>query len=856
MSEPKMKPTLKGSPGMIIDLAQDVKPNKKGVNSLLERFFSRHSFVPKPAESPSEITVINVKETESGPIPVTEVHSYTSSNTECVNSELNKPGAKLQWLKKELQLKMAQKRSEQWKQKEEKQKLNEEELDEDEDEDIIECNEKEQMLDDEESNSGESEPEENDIIIKERTRTKCLYADEEAEEDDEGNEDSEGEEIVGDEDNDDNENDNSNGSDGNIKTLKSLKRIVKAFDDDSNQSNNKETDIDVSNVNFPRTKTDVDMFETDNGNDAWTSDIDDDINIYQHNQLQSDVSQVCKTPLMKTNILSLVSPVTQLTALNSNLNSDKKSSCKKQNMFLIEDSVSLSVEDTPSEKLSYNKVEKRIGLQKKLFADTQDGIRDEDLAQLCSGKFVTQQENDSNLINLTSDSKMTESQLEGLCSGKFDSQIVDMKNLENSSLDVEKEQSQDFSLVLDNNSIPCKKDNVELSSTNNEYVTPSLRIVSSSEEDNVRKTSIVKKKKLTKRKVKQLELSDDEESEGDEEEELDDEDILEEEEDEKFIDYDSEENEVVVIPKHDVKRVAATFLDNEAELSESDWESADEDEKDLDKLEMEEGDKEDIDENKMKSELEKMHMMQLLDEDQREVRFLKELLFEDGDLHSDNSGRERKFKWRNIDKLGLTDDNQDANEEKDVWFDHPEDENELQWRKMRHEREKFLQEKQKDLLDEIGDDLGDSQIFQLGVKALKKIQVTIDKKVNTKDSEPKNPTRPGSITDLLGSTDGRKSHALYKHSLLAKGEKTLARIATIVKDTDKISITNKNARHFIFTHISPSVKEKKDLKDAESDSTEYLKSKFRKRTAPEGITPKSVKKQKVQESSSNRKKLF
>jgi hypothetical protein len=40
----------------------------------------------------------------------------------------------------------------------------------------------------------------------------------------------------------------------------------------------------------------------------------------------------------------------------------------------------------------------------------------------------------------------------------------------------------------------------------------------------------------------------------------------------------------------------------------------------------------------------------LLDEDRREVRLLQELLLEDGELHSEGSGRERKFRWRNISK--------------------------------------------------------------------------------------------------------------------------------------------------------------------------------------------------------------
>lgn len=177
-----------------------------------------------------------------------------------------------------------------------------------------------------------------------------------------------------------------------------------------------------------------------------------------------------------------------------------------------------------------------------------------------------------------------------------------------------------------------------------------FRIASSSEDEdsNKQRKEKPKKKVLKKKKVAKLELSDDED-EGlkefsDEESEIEDDD------EEKFVDYDSEENEVILVPKKEIKKVAKKFLENEAELSESDWDSADEDEQGMDKLEAEEGDAEDIDEDKMKDELDRIHMKQVMDEDQRDVRMLQELLFDDGDLHSEGAGRERKFKWKNIGK--------------------------------------------------------------------------------------------------------------------------------------------------------------------------------------------------------------
>jgi hypothetical protein len=83
------------------------------------------------------------------------------------------------------------------------------------------------------------------------------------------------------------------------------------------------------------------------------------------------------------------------------------------------------------------------------------------------------------------------------------------------------------------------------------------------------------------------------------------------EEDFSLVDYDSEENEVVVT-KHsnldkEEQRRARKFFENEAELSGSDWGSADEDERELDEFEEELGDKEVFDEDNMKEQLGKIH---------------------------------------------------------------------------------------------------------------------------------------------------------------------------------------------------------------------------------------------------------
>lgn len=88
-------------------------------------------------------------------------------------------------------------------------------------------------------------------------------------------------------------------------------------------------------------------------------------------------------------------------------------------------------------------------------------------------------------------------------------------------------------------------------------------------------------------------------------------------------------------------------MENEAELSGSEPESGDEDERGLDRLEIEEGDLDDLDDEEVRDEVGKIHQRRLLVEDQREVRLFQEAFLEDGELHSDQT-RQRQFKWRNI----------------------------------------------------------------------------------------------------------------------------------------------------------------------------------------------------------------
>lgn len=684
--------TLKGSPGMIIDLTNNAKSYRKGVNTLLDRFFCKHVNTKKQANDKSQETVIDLQNTPNDLLSIKELLPYKLSiNTD--NSELNKPGAKLMRLKEDLRLQMTIKRNKEWKHKEielrekeekEKEEWNEEESDYD-------SYEQEKIHDFESSDSAESEPEENDICIKDKKRSKCLFADDEAEVTDnensstdmeetcsnndtvqikcnnpnkqssnfkcreeyiddseseiESDQEEEEENVVESNTNIENRSESDSKDDDNVNVCKNFnivknkkdrktKQFIEEFQDDLNIANSTypEDDNHLKNVSI-----DVSISETQYEDNGLKNE--DKSNMFVNQEIITR-SQINKTPLTKRSMLDFVSPITQLSVFNTSL--DKKDTENKE--YLIDrDQKSAFMENTQSDESSEYACSFRNKniLKKKLFDDVKETIDDEYLMRLCSGKFESTQKTDLDLFSQDTNNKSR------LCSENSNTKPIDNNELEN--LEVEDENSQDVKLILDedsNNSVNHVKKMKQVDEVTSRL---KMKIVSSDDDDQLDETDTFLKPR--KRSVKRLHLSDSEEqsaesSDEENDEENDKEKDADEETEEQYVDYDSEENEVV--SKKDVKQVAADFLEEEAELSESDWNSADEDEKDLDKYEYEEADDEHIDEHKMRNQLKKTYMKQMLDEDKREVRLLQELLFEDGDLHTDGMGRERKFKWRNI----------------------------------------------------------------------------------------------------------------------------------------------------------------------------------------------------------------
>ncbi|KYN30289.1 Claspin like protein [Trachymyrmex cornetzi] len=800
------KVTLRGSPGMIIDLTDDVKSKKQSDNK-------------------SEITTVHLQNTQNSLFPVKEVLPYkTPVNID--NSELNKPGAKLMRLKEDLKLQMILKRNKVWKLKEIKLETQEEEWNREEKSDSDLDEQEQAELDFELSDSEESELEENDVCIRDKKKSKCLFADDEAEVTD--NEDSSIEEICDEKYMDDDvseiETDQEEEDDDEDKCEEGKEENEESLD--ANMKNGNESDFkDVDNVNacesFNITKNDrktklIEEFRDDSNvtdlsylqnhssqlnmpTDIYASKTHcDDIDWISENEsnmpaCQQEVttrSQICKTPLTKTSMLDLVSPITQLSVLNTTLENEKDLS---QNRGCLVDKYEfLPMKSTQNDELSEHvcNVKNKSILKKKLFDDIGETVDDEYLMRLCSGKFESPQRTD---IDLFSQSSTTELQLrsnDSECSRNSNAQLVAVKSKNSKT-----EMLQNIKLTLDedsNNSVNYAEKINKVSAMDLEL---KLKVMSSDDEDE--DTFLKPKKRL----AKVLNLSDSEEENS---QFFDKEDDINSEE-KQYVDYDSEENEIIIVPEKDIKKVAASFVEEEAELSESDWDSADEDEKNLDKLEFEEADDEHIDEHEVKDQLEKIHIKQILDEDKREVRLLKELLFEDGDLHSDGMGRERKFKWKNIDKLGNNIEMSQISDENEGLVDVQDDEEEAKWSKLKNERDRFLEERMKRSNSEIEDELCHSKIFKLGLEAVKKIKGNESQKRDTSldkvnSFENIEPIMPRNITDLLNGPSIGKN-VIKKRSLLTRGEESLARIASLAKQGDSVSHAVNIRRNFIFPHI-------------------------------------------------------
>ncbi|XP_030238252.1 claspin [Drosophila navojoa] len=455
-----------------------------------------------------------------------------------------------------------------------------------------------------------------------------------------------------------------------------------------------------------------------------------------------------------------------------------------------EDDVDLLQTPKPSKVAPVTADELQLSAHKLFDTEIQRSASDEEneLLGLCSGRF-TQSEISSaaptvgaliSQIPITQTTGNTQpEELEALCSGTFDTQ-------------------------------PAPESN---------------KILSSEEEaKEPLETDKPRQKKLTKKRQKKkakLGFSDDEESDDDsdnnvEEEEDQEECEIEEPEEvpETFVDYDSEENEIVVeMTKKDRKLRASNFVENEAELSESEWGSADEDEKNMDCYDIELGDEDQFDREKLRNELGQIHARKMLDQDIREVRKIKEMLFED----EEGAVRQRQFRWKNADNgLGFSlDDPRNQNGDAEANEGSGDEENEHLWRKIRYEREQLLLEKGlKEATLGSGSPL--SPAVTNSNTTIRKLTIITAKKttVEVKKSSP----------FLISKTSQQQQQQrAVRGSFLVRDKETLSKLAGLTKgsvgDLDgtagTVSVKSAKAKNFVFATLTEEEHENQKRKAAD-----------------------------------------
>jgi hypothetical protein len=196
------------------------------------------------------------------------------------------------------------------------------------------------------------------------------------------------------------------------------------------------------------------------------------------------------------------------------------------------------------------------------------------------------------------------------------------------------------------------------------------------------------------------------------------------------------------------------------------------------------------------------------DQDNREVKILKELFFEDEE--NDGLGRSRQFRWKHLDENGVEIEG-DANAENAENDGQPasDEENEELWRKMRHERELFKIKSQTVNPDATATATGDNTKEAPIPDGLVKKRISIIRK--TGDISLDRPIEK--VSPFLISKVDRID--VLRGSFLSRDSNVLQKLADLTKNNEFLETANtvSSTNRLVFTGISPATAKLQSVSD-------------------------------------------